>query len=144
MSITLTADEVHLAASHGLIRRHQKLSGNRGDRMQRYQSDWNNEIEGACAELAFCKNQGIYWSGLGGIRAKDGGPVDIRWTRHQDSGGLIVYPHDDDRTVIVLMDGYAPNYKIVGWMVAKDAKRPEWLRDFGYLVPRDFLTRPQP
>ena len=139
MTITLTADEVHLAASHGLIRRHQKLSGNRQDRMQRHRSDWDNEIEGVCAELAFCKHRGIYWSGLGGIRAKDGGDVDVRWTKHTGTGGLIVYPHDPDDTAIVLMDGFAPSYSLVGWMYAGEAKRPGWLRDFGYLVPRDKL-----
>lgn len=133
--IELTPDEVHLAASHGIVRRHQKLSGNRKDRMHTKRSDWDNEIEGACAELAFCKYRGIYWSGVGGVRSKDGGNVDIRWTKHEGSGGLIVYPHDSDM-VIVLMDGFAPSYSIIGWIRGIDAKRTEWLRDFGYLVPR--------
>jgi hypothetical protein len=139
MTITLTPDEIHLAASHGLIRRHQKLSGNRQDRQQRHRSTWDNEIEGVCAELAFCKWRGVYWSGVSGIRAKDGGTVDIRWTKHYGTGGLIVYPHDDDTAVLVLMEGASPTYEIVGWMRAQDAKRDEWLRDFGYLVPRSEL-----
>jgi hypothetical protein len=141
VAVTLTADEVHFAASHGLVRRHAKLSGNRGDRMQRYRSTWDNEIEGVCAELAFCKLRGIYWSGLGGIRAKDGGEVDVRWTKHEGTGGLIVYPHDPDDGRIVLMDGFAPTYRVIGWIVGVEAKRDEWLKDFGYLVPRNELRR---
>lgn len=135
----MTADEVHLAASHGLLRRFQKLRGNRQDRMQRHVSLWDNEIEGACAELAFCKLRGVYWSGVSGLRAKDGGAVDVRWTRHHGTGGLIVYPQDDDAAVIVLMEGAAPVYSVVGWMRAAQAKRPEWLKDFGYLVARQYL-----
>lgn len=132
----LTPDEIQLAATHGILRRHKKLLGLRGDRMQKERSNWDNEIEGVCAELAWCKLFKIYWSGLAGIRAKDGGAVDVRWTKHFDRGGLIIYPNDDDETVIVLSDGFAPIYRFIGWLRAGDGKNEKWLTKFGYLVPR--------
>jgi len=138
IEITLTPDEVMLGAFHGLTRRSQKLHGNRGDREQRGRSTWDNEIEGACAEIAFCKMRGIYWSGVSGMKSKDGGNVDIRWTKHYETGGLIVYPKDDG--YFVLMDGFAPHLRVIGYMQAAHAKQEKWL-DIGgyYLVPRTEL-----
>ena len=139
--VNLTADEVILAAQHGLLRRHQFLLGRRGSRAEKQRSDWNNEIEGACAELAVCKHRGVYWTGAGGLKARDGGSVDVRWTKLLGTGGLIVYEQDDDDVRLVLVEGFAPEYRIVGWRRAAEAKRPELLREFGYLVPRTELRR---
>lgn len=138
--IQLSPDEIYLAASHGLLRRRAKLRGETRDRAQRSASTWDNEIEGACAELAFCKFRQIYWTGSEGIRARDGGDVDVRWTKHLNTGGLILYDKDDPNLVIVLMEGFAPEYRLVGWLRAGEGKRQEWKDRAGYyLVPRQHL-----
>ena len=138
ITVTLTPNEVHLAASHGLLRRYEKLQGKRGDRIQKERSTWDNEIEGSCAELAWAKSQGKFWTGVSDLKAKDGADVEIRWTKHED-GGLIVYPHDDDNAVFVLAKGFAPEFKFVGWLRGRDGKALGRSTSFGYLVPVDKL-----
>lgn len=131
--VNLTPNEVHLAASHGLLRRYEKLQGKRGDRIQKERSNWDNEIEGACAELAWAKHLGVYWSGVSDLKAKDGADMEVRWTKHEE-GGLIIYPHDDDRSVFVLAKGFAPEFRFVGWLRGGDGKRIGRVTDFGFLV----------
>lgn len=131
--VTLTPNEVHLATSHGLLRRYEKLAGKRGDRIQKEASSWDNELEGACVELAWSKLRGQYWSGVAGLKAKDGLDVEVRWTKHAE-GGLIVYEHDDDDSVFVLAKGYAPIFRFVGWLLGLEGKRLGKRTNFGLLV----------
>lgn len=133
VAVRLTPNEIHVAASHGLLRRYEKLQGKRGDRIQKEESSWDNEIEGACAEFAWCKHLGLFWSGVSDLRATDGGGMEVRWTKHAH-GGLIVYPHDSDDSIYVLAKGRAPNYRFVGWLRGGDAKKLAAPQPFGLLV----------
>lgn len=121
VAVTLTPNDVNLAVSHALLRRTEKLQGKRGDRAQNERSTWDNELEGACAEMAWCKHLGVFWSGVSDLRATDGGGVEVRWTKHA-TGGLIVYPQDSDDSVYVLAKGFAPHFRFVGWLTGKEAK----------------------
>jgi hypothetical protein len=137
-TVELTPDEVHLAASHALLRRYEKLRGHRGDRIQSMRSGWDNEIEGSGAELGWAKLRSQFWSGAAGMRAKDGIDAEVRWTKHDD-GGLIIYPHDDDTAVFVLAKGFAPSYRFVGWMYGDEAKTLGRQTNFGLLVTENQL-----
>ena len=139
IEIELTPDEIHLAASHGIQRRLPKLRGERDDRVQKEASSWDNEIQGCCAELAWCKLTNTYWSGVGGLRARDAHTVEVRWTHHQGRGGLIVYPGDSEDRVYVLMEGYAPVMRVVGWLQGAEAKRLVANREGLPIVDRRFL-----
>ena len=139
IEVTLTPDEIHLGSCHGVLRRFQKHCGKRSDRVQKEESCWDNEINGALAELAFCKWRGIYWSGVSRIKATDGGACEVRWTRHKDTGGLIVYDHDQDDCNFILADGFAPIYRMIGWIVGKDAKLHAGKTNFGNLLQRHRL-----
>ncbi|MGA0128435.1 MAG: hypothetical protein ACO3I1_04000 [Burkholderiales bacterium] len=138
MIVTLTPNEIHLAATHAIMRRFEKHQGKRSDRIQKERSTWDNEIEGACAELAFAKHLNAYWSGVSDLKAKDGAGMEVRWTKHE-TGGLIIYPHDDDKSVFVLAKGFAPEFKFVGWLRGADGKKLGRLTNFGYLVPAEKL-----
>ena len=138
ITVTLTPNEVHLAASHGLLRRYEKLQGKRSDRIQKERSNWDNEIEGACAELAWAKHLGVYWTGVSNLKAKDGADMEVRWTKHE-GGGLIIYPHDDDQSVFVLAKGHAPEFRFVGWLRGAEGKAVGNPTDFGILVPAERL-----
>lgn len=140
VTVTLTPNDIHLATSHGLLRRTEKLQGRRTDREQNERSTWDNEMEGVCAELAWCKHLNLFWSGVSGLRAMDGGGVEIRWTKH-DTGGLIVYDHDHDDSVYVLAKGFAPSYRFVGWLTGKEA-RPLARRIGNITVVQPHLLRP--
>jgi hypothetical protein len=133
VTVSLTPNEVHLAASHGLLRRYEKLLGRRGDRIQKEESTWDNEIEGACAEFAWAKHLGVPWSGVSDLRAKDGGEMEVRWTKWPN-GGLIVYAHDSDESMYVLAKGRAPVYRFVGWLRGGEAKKLASPQSFGLLV----------
>jgi hypothetical protein len=133
VTVKLTPNEIHLASSHGLLRRYEKLLGRRGDRIQKEESTWDNEIEGACAEFAWAKHLGLHWTGVSDLRAKDGGGMEVRWTKH-DHGGLIVYGHDNDESMYVLAKGRAPVYRFVGWLRGGEAKKLASPQPFGLLV----------
>lgn len=139
ITIRLTVDEYHYAAMHALERRAKKLGGERGDRMQRGPSTIDDEIEGCVAELAYCKYCNVYWSGLSCVRAVDAGEVEVRWTKHYNHGGLVVYPDESNERMYVLMDGVHLTKRIIGWLPGRVAKRAEHLTDFGYLVPRKLV-----
>lgn len=140
ISLELTTNEVCYAAFHGIMRRKDKLDGLRSDREQGCKSTWENEIEGACAELAYCKSRGWYWSGLTAIRTPDAGRVEIRWTRREGTGGLIIYRTDHNDTPCLLLDGFAPHYRVIGWLYAREGKLEKFLEPEGYfLVPRKLL-----
>lgn len=137
---TLTADEIFVAASHALLRRFFTYRGmnGQGKRKQLHEgSTWDDEVEGACAELALCKLRNLYWSAAAGHGVKDAGfAVDVRWVR-KPHHGLIV--QEGDTGWMALMDGHAPTFRAVGYFDADEAKRPEWLRKFGFVVPRELL-----
>lgn len=135
-TITLSADEVHAAASHALLRRTRKIEIGRKEKSHQQRSPWDDEIEAACAEMAFCKSRGFYWTGAGNIRAPDGGGFEVRWTKYEGAGGMIVYADTPDDTAVVLLDGFAPRYRVVGWAWAGDCKRAAWRQSYGFLVPR--------
>jgi hypothetical protein len=140
-TITLTPDEVHLAASHAILRRHRKLEGQRKDREQNSRSTYDNEIMGAAAELAVCKFRNLFWSGATGIRARDGGKdVEVRWTHHENTGGLVIYPKDDNNAIFVLCDGYAPTINLVGWIKGEEAKGKARAVGSISIVPRERLN----
>jgi hypothetical protein len=136
----LTPNEIHMAACHGVLRRYEKLNGKRGDRPQKERSSWDNEIEGACCELAVSKWLGVPWSGAGNIRANDVDNYEVKWTRHNGTGGLIVHKYFEDDAKFLLFDGHAPQYNFVGWAYGREAKKDEYLQSWGaYLLPRDKL-----
>ena len=140
MVIRLTPDEICLAAFHAVIRRRAKLAGLRADRQQASRSTWDNEIEGASAELAYSKQCGRYWSGLTGLKVPDCDKEEVRWTKHEGTGGLIAYPDDADTARLILMDGFAPCYRVIGWAYAREAKQARFRQPEGYyLVPRKLL-----
>lgn len=143
ISILLTPDEAHLAASHAILRRHRKWCGERNDRAQNSRSSFDNEVCGAMAEIAVCKHKNVFWSGAAGLRAKDGGDVEVRWTHHEGTGGLIVYPQDGNDSVFVLCDGYNP-INLVGWLRGKAAKQMAEPRGNIAIVPRAKLNTFEP
>lgn len=86
---------------------------------------WISDIEGALAERALAKALNVYWdSSLRRYRnaeEADVGPYHVRWTEHE-GGHLVVRPHDKPDAPYVLVVGVAPHYRVVGWMLGRDAK----------------------
>lgn len=110
---------------------------------------WGIDIEAAAAEMAVAKYLDVYWADdqepdYGG----DVGNLGVRSTEH-DTGHLLIYDRDPDDKTFVLVITKPPWFKIVGGMVAKDAKdHDEWREETKYrvpcwAVPQDVLTPPE-
>lgn len=103
-------------------------------------------INGVHYERAFAKSQGILdWVPTVNTfqRGFDVGNYQVRGRSKSNLELMIrTNAHDDD--VYVLVRGRCPTYKVVGWILAADAKRPEWLKPYAdrepaYFVPDRFL-----
>lgn len=119
MRVKLAAYEVLAAAQVGILRQVQVL-----DRKTACEHPWQAHVEAACAEMAFAKATGKYWShSAGTFRTEaDVGRFQVRHTEKPD-GRLIVMSEDEDDDVFVLVRGKAPEYDVVGWARGRDVKR---------------------
>lgn len=110
-------------------------------------SVWDTDIEGAAAELAYCKFRGQYWGGhVNNYKEADVGRlVQVRFTKYQN-GNLIVRKNDSDDHYYVLVTGCIPRFTVVGWIKGDDAKNEQWLstkgnnREAAYFVPQSALN----
>lgn len=103
----------------------------------------NDEIIGACAENAFCRARGIYWDrSINTFHGRpDAGRVwEVRATGRAD-GALIVRDNDPDDRWYVLVIADPPQFRIVGAMQGKAAKRPQWVRNPGGRRPSWFVPQ---
>jgi hypothetical protein len=109
---------------------------------------WNENVEGACAEMAVAKHLDIYWSGSNGTykKADLSTNLEVRWTG-LDGGSLIVRPGDNDDATFILVTGRCPTYSIRGFMKGKEAKNDRWLDYLGnperppaYVIPQHELN----
>jgi len=129
--VHLTAGECDLAAYEGARREVGRLNAGLRDRFEPATDTWHIDIEGAASERAVAKVLGIYLEPHLTPQAPgepDVGPWHVRWTRHP-VGHLLLYQHDPDQGVFILVVGEMPDYVVVGSIRARDGKRGEWWRD---------------
>jgi len=86
-------------------------------------------IEGAAAEMAYCKFRGVYFPAtVNNFKSADvGSNVQVRHTKRPD-GDLRITKNDNPEHFFVLVIGIPPVMHIVGWIKGADGMRPEWLR----------------
>lgn len=91
------------------------------------QDRWGIDIEGACAEKLVAKVLNLYWTGLldGKDSGADVGGYGVRSTRHPN-GCLLIHPKDADDRIFILVVCPVPYQRIAGWILARDAKKPQW------------------
>lgn len=127
VEVCLTWSEVKFGAHIGADRRVDNLANGARDRWGISNDDrWDRDVEGACAEQAVAKYFGIYW--VGGNKTEDVGPYQVRAT-HRADGRLTLHPPDRDDKVFILVTGYAPKFRLVGWIMARDGKQAKWWTD---------------
>lgn len=107
---------------------------------------WGNDIEGAAAEYVVARHYGKVWNALVSKPARrlgDVGAAEVRASRHPN-GCLLLHESDPDDRGFILVVGACPEFKIVGWIKARDGKREEfWRTDTGrpaFFVPQSALT----
>lgn len=107
--------------------------------------EWQNHIEGACAEVAVSKYLNVYWpASVNTMFSPDMGKYEVR-CRSNHNWDLIVREKDADDLMVILVTGSAPNFIIRGWIRAGEAKQAKWIKDYGnyqrpaYFVPQSAL-----
>lgn len=144
----LTLAEVYGAAQIGVMRQVASMQSDSQPRAGGPDMPWQANIEGALAERAFAKFLGIYWPGtVNAHSAPDVGPYEIR-CRHREGDPLIIRPNDKDDATYVLLIGQNGRYRVIGSILGRLAKRPEWFgnptsktnRPPAYFVPQAALT----
>lgn len=142
-TVTLTWHEVAMAAEVGRMR---YLSAIKNGRVGRHGFDggkWTEHIEGACGEYALAKYLGCHWDGsCDAFNKADVGSLEVR-TRSRHDWDLIVRVDAPDDSPFVLVTGSAPAFCIRGWILGRDAKRNEWLRNHGGYSPAYFVPAEQ-
>jgi hypothetical protein len=146
MEVKLTLGELHMAAQIGTLRHIEALRKGLPDRYGfDGETGWTVHIEGAAGEIAVGKTLGIYWGGsVNTFKTEaDVGKLEVR-TRSKDYYELLIRDSDSSDSAYVLVTGKAPTYNVVGWIFGKDAKQPQWKKEYGgrpaaYFVPHDSL-----
>lgn len=144
--VSLTPAEMMQAALVGVMRQVSNLRDGRKDAHGFDGDGWSVHVEGAAGELAVAKALDKFWSGnQGNLKADDVGTLQVR-TRSRPGYELVVHDRDPDERPFVLARGRAPHFEIVGWLMGREAKRPEFWKDPAggrpaYFVP-DAALRP--
>jgi hypothetical protein len=119
--IELTASEVMLAAQIGARRHISGKMNNRGDPIG-LSNGWENNIEGACAEVAFAKHMNMYLDpNLGKFGEADVGDWHVRSTKYQN-GDLCIHPNELSGKYVLLV-GQLNQWEVKGWITAEEARQ---------------------
>jgi len=144
--IKLTWPEMQQGAAVGCQRRLRAMELHRNTVVlaENMRGQWGIDIEAAQAEMAVAKYLGAYWADdhapdYGG----DVGTLHVRSTPH-NTGHLLIYPNDLDGGIFVLVIVSCNWFKIVGQIMAKEAKgRTDWWNESMHVpcwaVPQDHL-----
>lgn len=146
IDVVLDWHEVAMASHVGWLRACKSKADGRADARGFVGPGWDQHIEGACGELAVAKALGRYWSGsVDAFDACDLPGLQVKTTAHANAR-LLIAPDADDGHRYVLVTGMAPRYRVCGWILAREAKRPDWLLDPSgkgrpavFCVPQDAL-----
>ena len=102
-----------------------------------------DEIVGACGEIALCKHMKMFWSpSVNTFHAIPdvGSNIEVRAT-DQENGSLIVRDNDADDRWYILVTGEPPTMTIRGRIKGSAAKQTQFLRDPHSLRPAWFVPQ---
>ena len=129
--VDLSWPEVMQAINVGVMRRVYAVKARKvGVYGAREASAWDNDINGAIAEMACAKWANVFWSGTVGVTTL---PDVGRWqVRSKLAAGerLVIRPDDADDEIFVSALVQIPNVTLCGWMLGRNAKRKEWLKEY--------------
>ena len=131
-----------MAAIVGVRRKIHSLGSKDTNHVGNKKFGWQEDIEGACAELAVGKAFNIFWNGsVNTYKAPDlSGRLQVRYTE-LDHGSLIFRGNDNVNDNFILVTGLAPNYIIRGWLKGCDAKQDEYIKYPDDKIPSWFVPQ---
>lgn len=142
MEITLNTAEQKLAVYISKARDQFCKNNDVGNKRQiKNKTDQEVHLEGAGAELAFCKIMNVYPDtdtrsfGISDTTTPKIGKVDVKSTDY--SNGRLIAPHwkkikNDLPDAYALMVGKFPTYKFVGWAKANELLNEQNVCDLGH------------
>lgn len=130
--VTLTASEMRRAGEEGALRLIRKLMTGATHRYHNSGDNWSMHINAVGAEIAVAKLFNVYVP-LGDrpdshdlvIWDED---VDVKHTNHPQ-GDLCLQRDSPDDMQYVLVRGQMPHYEVMGVIVGKEGKLPEYWND---------------
>lgn len=128
MKVTLSLEEIAMAASVAVHRGIDAIKYDRQNQHGFQGNGWTENIEGYGAELAVAKVLNVYYSaGAGkGFKGADvSDKIQVRWAS-QSNYRLIVRAPDQTDHVYVLVTGEAPTYDIKGFIPGQYAKTDKY------------------
>lgn len=146
-TIRLTEQEIIVGCITGLMRHADSVVNKRKSRFpEKYAGQLllNHQMS-SCAEMAFCKLMGVYFSHTKNTFhvADVGDNIEVRFS---NTGKLKVRPDDNDM-ICVSMSGNLDGFIYNGWISSEEAKKKEWEKDYGnygapaYFVPNHNLNK---
>ena len=134
--IELTWEEGLMGAMAGSMRRisHAKKPSLRNDTGE-VADDWNIDIDGAQAEIAFAKRCNLLWVPGAAGKCDFGGGIEVRSTIKHDNR-MIFRVRDTEKEGwkkkrYVLVTGRFPTLWVRGWIRGEDAAQDKWWQDVG-------------
>lgn len=140
IEVRLDWSEVWFGVNAGVMRRlHALRTGKLAAYGAQDDSAWDNDINGALAELGCAKWRNVFWSGtVGSTTLPDVGKWQVR-SKILESHRLVVHQDEDDDEVFVLALVKIPIITLCGWLHGRDAKRPEFLKHYPPKPPTYFV-----
>jgi hypothetical protein len=147
MIVKLTKSELMVAGLVGNMRSISSLGRLVQNKHSPNDSQWQIDVDGAAAEMAFAKWMNVYYEPtLNTFKDPDVGRVQIRSTKHEH-GKLIVRDRDVKNEIIVLVINAMPEYRMAGWIYTDDAKQDKYIYDPNsknapaWMVPQSDLNK---
>ena len=145
--VVLSPQELFQAAQLGTLRQYQSMIRNNRDTVweKPFHEALSAHVVGAVGEMAVAKYMGTWFPFTeGAYKLPDLWDLEIR-TRTKDDWDLLVRPNDPDASVYIGVTLAGGEACIQGYIGGNDAKREEWLNDWGnrgrpvYSVPKSAL-----
>ncbi len=144
-TVTLTNYEILMAANSGVMRRVLAIKLGRVQKNNRGKGgEWEQDILGCQAEMAAAKYLDKFWTGsVGPAIPGDVGPHEVRATGYPN-GHLIIHKADAPDTKFILVIRLSDSdYVLPGLAYAKDAQKPEFIKELAGGRPAFCLTQEQ-
>ena len=128
-TIKLTKPELMVAGLVGNMRSISSLGNLVQNKHSPTDSQWQIDVDGAAAEMAFAKWMNVYYEpSVNTFKAPDVGVMQVRSTKHEH-GKLIIRANDKKDEIVVLVINRMPTYTMAGWIRTNDAKQDKYLYD---------------
>jgi len=146
-TIELTKPELMVAGLVGNMRSVSSLGRLTQNKHSPNDSEWQIDVDGAAAEMAFAKWMGVYYEpSVNTFKAPDIGSIQVRSTK-LENGRLIIRSNDVKDEIVVLVINRMPTYIMAGWLRTSEAKKDKYLYDPNgkkapaWMVPQSDLNK---